>query len=105
MSTVQLAIRRACDDPTVKTPANLARLLSRATGRHVSPSMVQQWVDGRRPVAPHYGPAIKRITEGRVQLWDLRPQDWHLIWPSEIGTEGAPVVAGAGNDAQVREAA
>lgn len=28
-------------------------------------------------------------------LWDLRPDDWHLIWPELIGTEGAPVVPGA----------
>lgn len=23
-------------------------------------------------------------------LWDLRPNDWHVIWPELIGTEGSP---------------
>lgn len=26
----------------------------------------------------------------QAQLWDLRPDDWHLIWPELIGVEGAP---------------
>lgn len=25
-------------------------------------------------------------------LWDLRPDDWHLIWPELIGSTGAPEV-------------
>jgi len=24
--------------------------------------------------------------------WDLRQEDWHLIWPELIGTQGAPMV-------------
>ncbi len=24
--------------------------------------------------------------------WDLRPNDWHLIWPELIGTDGAPKI-------------
>lgn len=23
-------------------------------------------------------------------LWDLRPNDWHVIWPELIGVEGSP---------------
>lgn len=26
-------------------------------------------------------------------LWDLRPDDWHLIWPELIKTPGAPDIA------------
>ena len=26
-------------------------------------------------------------------LWDLRPNDWHRIWPELIGADGAPEVA------------
>jgi hypothetical protein len=22
--------------------------------------------------------------------WDLRPHDWHLVWPELVGIEGAP---------------
>lgn len=27
-----------------------------------------------------------------VRRWDLRPADWHLVWPELIGAEGAPDV-------------
>ena len=32
--------------------------------------------------------------EQRTQLrrWDLRPDDWHRIWPELIGADGAPKV-------------
>jgi hypothetical protein len=31
------------------------------------------------------------IETGRaVAEWELRPDDWHLIWPELIGSEGAP---------------
>lgn len=28
----------------------------------------------------------------QVRRWDLRPADWHRIWPELIGAEGAPVL-------------
>ena len=34
--------------------------------------------------------AIARATAGAVTRRDLRPGDWHLIWPDLIGTDGAP---------------
>lgn len=36
--------------------------------------------------------AIERESRGAVRRWDLRPSDWHLIWPELIGAEGAPQV-------------
>lgn len=27
---------------------------------------------------------------GAVRRWDLRPEDWHRIWPELIETDGAP---------------
>jgi DNA-binding transcriptional regulator YdaS (Cro superfamily) len=33
---------------------------------------------------------IERDSEGELRRWDLRPRDWHLIWPELIGAEGAP---------------
>jgi DNA-binding transcriptional regulator YdaS (Cro superfamily) len=105
MNTVQLAVRRACDDPKVKTQANLARLLSAAVGRRVSSVRVQQWLSGKRPVPPHLCPAIEALTEQRVRCWELCPDDWHLIWPALVGTPGAPAVPVAANDAQALEAA
>jgi len=28
---------------------------------------------------------------GAVKRWGLRPDDWHLIWPELIETDGAPI--------------
>lgn len=35
---------------------------------------------------------IERESELELRRWDLRPNDWHLIWPELIGTEGAPSI-------------
>lgn len=53
---------------------------------------VRQWQHayaGRQP-GPEYCVAIERETGLKVRRWDLRPDDWHRIWPELIGTEGAP---------------
>jgi DNA-binding transcriptional regulator YdaS (Cro superfamily) len=33
---------------------------------------------------------IERATGGRLRRWDLRPKDWHRIWPELVGSDGAP---------------
>lgn len=36
------------------------------------------------------------IQTGReVPEWELRPADWHLIWPELVGMEGTPEIAAA----------
>lgn len=35
---------------------------------------------------------IERALENELRRWDLRPTDWHLIWPELIGAEGAPAI-------------
>ena len=67
-----------------------AAWLARAIG--VSPVMISQWVSGK-PVSVTSALAIERATDGAVVRWDLRPTDWHLIWPELVGTEGAPDLA------------
>jgi DNA-binding transcriptional regulator YdaS (Cro superfamily) len=55
---------------------------------------VWQWQhahEGRRP-NPEYCVAIERATANRVKRWDLRPDDWHRIWPELIGKKGSPPV-------------
>ncbi|MEX3555197.1 MAG: YdaS family helix-turn-helix protein [Burkholderia gladioli] len=42
---------------------------------------VSRWANGSRPVPPRWCVAIERITDGAVSRRDLRPDDWHLIWP------------------------
>lgn len=39
---------------------------------------------------PKLAVLLERATGGAVRRWDLRPADWHLIWPELVGTEGAP---------------
>ena len=45
---------------------------------------------------------IERASGGVVRRQDLRPDDWHRIWPELIGAEGAPDVP---QPAEVRDAA
>lgn len=45
---------------------------------------------GTRPAAPELAVAIERETNGAVMRWDLRPDDWHLIWPELKKRKDAP---------------
>lgn len=47
--------------------------------------------DQREP-SPQMCVVIERESEFRVRRWNLRPRDWHLIWPELIDAEGAPSV-------------
>jgi DNA-binding transcriptional regulator YdaS (Cro superfamily) len=59
-----------------------------------SDAQIRQWQHGyeNRQPSPENCVAIEQATEGRVRRWDLRPEDWHRIWPELIGTEGAPAL-------------
>ena len=39
--------------------------------------------------------SIAAGTDGLVREWELRPDDWHLIWPELVGAVGAPIVPGS----------
>lgn len=58
--------------------------LAKAIGAH--PPDVSNWSTGERPVPVHRALAIEQATKGVVTRRDLRPDDWHLIWP-ELATE------------------
>lgn len=51
----------------------------------------------------HLAVALDLATDGQVRRWDTRPDDWYLIWPELIGTEGAPAVPALADE--VRDAA
>lgn len=53
--------------------------------------LVSQWTaeQGARPVPIEHCPTIERATAGAVTRRDLRPDDWHHIWP-ELVTEDHP---------------
>ncbi|MBW8072895.1 MAG: hypothetical protein GJU77_04315 [Ferrovum sp.] len=42
---------------------------------------ISNWSKGKRPVPISRCIAIERATEGAVTRRDLRPDDWHMIWP------------------------
>ena len=55
---------------------------------------VRQWRhghDARRP-SPANCVDIEQATDRAVMRWDLRPDDWHRIWPELIGQPGAPAI-------------
>lgn len=42
---------------------------------------IYQWMRGLRPVPVERCAVIERLTQGAVTRKDLRPNDWHEIWP------------------------
>ena len=46
----------------------------------VSPSAPSMW-RARGSVPPQHCAEIERVTSGLVKRQDLRPNDWHRIWP------------------------
>lgn len=52
----------------------------------VSDMQVRQWQHGykQRKPSPAYCVAIEQATGGVVRRRDLRPGDWHLIWPELV---------------------
>lgn len=55
-----------------------------------SPQVVSNWRTRGAPVERCAD--IERATGGVVMRWDLRPDDWHRIWPELVNHERAPQV-------------
>lgn len=60
----------------------------------VPASLISDWASGNRPIPASRCAAIEAATAGAVTRRDLRPDDWHLIWP-ELATEPATAREGA----------
>lgn len=67
-------------------PTKVAAALS------VTAQAVCFWRDGKRRLPVEYIPTLERLAGFAVRRWQIRPNDWWLIWPELIGTEGAPPV-------------
>lgn len=80
MDHLQDAIQRAGG------PAKVAQELG------VSVQAVCFWRDGKRQMPVEHCPVLERLTDGAVMRWDLRPDDWHLIWPELRKRKDAPDV-------------
>lgn len=66
------AFEKACQ---LVGAANLARYLG------VTPQAVNEWKKAKRPIPVDRCAQIELATFGGVTRKDLRPDDWHLIWP------------------------
>lgn len=62
----------------------------------IAPAYLSQIANGVRRAHPALAREIEAAcADAGVRRWDLRPDDWHRIWPELIGTEGAPPVPAA----------
>lgn len=66
---------------------------ARKMGR--SPSQVYHWKVGLKPVPLELCTVFEAASNGLVMRWDLRPDDWHLIWPELKKRKDAPKVEAA----------
>lgn len=55
-----------------------------ATAIGVAPAYLYQMEHGLRAVSPARAVLLERATHGAVTRKDLRPNDWHLIWPELV---------------------
>jgi len=63
-----------------------------------SDAQIRQWQHGYadRLPSPENCSAIEAATGGAVMRWDLRPNDWHRIWPELRDRAEAPTTAAQG---------
>lgn len=72
----------------IQSGRGLAASLAERLG--VSQSYLSQMTGGIAPISPERCVAIEQATDGAVMRWDLRPDDWHLIWPELKKRKDAP---------------
>jgi DNA-binding transcriptional regulator YdaS (Cro superfamily) len=80
-----------------KAIEDAGRLVAAAEALGVSAQRLCNW-GGRRGVPVEWCARVEQVLN--VRRWDLRPDDWHLIWPELIGTEGAPDVPAPAEEAK-----
>jgi DNA-binding transcriptional regulator YdaS (Cro superfamily) len=69
------------DLKTYLTKLDVAKRDELATACGTTLGHLQNIYYGLRTCAPGLATAIEQATEGAVTRRDLRPDDWHLIWP------------------------
>ena len=75
------AVTRACE------VIGSQRLLAEIIG--VKPPSLSEWEKGESDVPVKRCVQIENATGGQVTRRDLRPNDWHLIWPELIDQDKA----------------
>jgi len=63
---------------------HLGSAVALADALGISSPTVSEWRSGRRPVPIERCVEIEQVTGGAVTRQQLRPDDWHRIWPELI---------------------
>lgn len=74
----------------LKTHVNSAGLGVFAKRLGVSAQRLANWLE--RGVPLDFCSAVEAASEQAVMRWDLRPDDWHLIWPELRKRKDAPPI-------------
>ncbi len=69
----------------------------------VNDQYLYQVLSGRRIASPELCVALERASGGKLMRWDLRPLDWHRIWPELVGRVDAPAAPGSSTDSAPTE--
>lgn len=80
------------DHPIDTAAAAVGSQAALADALGVTRGAVNQWKLLHRVVPLEHCTAIEKVSGGAVMRWDLRPNDWHHVWPELIGQKGAPKV-------------
>lgn len=86
--------------PITEHPPTRRRQIAEAIG--IEDQYAYQIIKGIRTASPALARSWHDL-EPSDALWDLRPNDWHQIWPELIGADGAPeapVTAATATEAQ-----
>ena len=71
------------------TPEERKRMALKAG---ISEAVLYQSMNGYSQINPAKCVQVEAALEGELRRWDLRPNDWHEIWPELIDLDGAPTV-------------
>lgn len=61
----------------------------------IGEAYIYQVLTSRRIASPELSTQIELASKGEVMRWDLRPDDWHRIWPELRRRKDAPAVSKA----------
>jgi DNA-binding transcriptional regulator YdaS (Cro superfamily) len=71
----------------VKTRASQRELAKKLA---ITPVLINQWANKKRPIPPGRCVEIERATSGEVTRQDLRPDDWKQLWPELVAVDTQP---------------
>src|SRR4051794_11851246 len=67
-----------------------AKKLAESLG--ISQSYLSQMASGQSPISQERCVVIEQVTGGMVPRWELKPGNWHKLWPELVGTAGSPPI-------------